>query len=126
MKKDIASVVSFFEESGRVRYDAALSGDYKAGNRELPQLVRMVKLFKKNRVFAAACISQMLKSDNVVVRTDAAACCLALGDADMGEKILEEISKDPENGIFGFNAEMTLKVWRETGELYVYQKIKEF
>ena len=69
------------------------------------------------------CFSELLGSDNVVVRTKAAAYCLALRqDIEMGEHVLEEISRNDSYGIFRFNAEMTLKVWREKGELKLYQK----
>jgi len=36
------------------------------------------------------------------------------------EKILQEIASDKSNGILGFNAEMTLKVWKEQGYLKIY------
>lgn len=69
------------------------------------------------------CIAELLNSDCVVVRIKAAAYCLALRqDVEIGESILEEISSNHDYGIFRFNAEMTLKVWREKGELQIYQK----
>lgn len=60
------------------------------------------------------------------MRTEAAAYCLALKEnVDVAIKILTEISEDGTNGIFGFNAEMTLKVWNDRGYLKMYptQKI---
>ena len=36
------------------------------------------------------------------------------------EETLIEIRDDDSNGIFSFNAEMTLKVWKEKGCLRVY------
>lgn len=69
------------------------------------------------------CIKDMLKSENVVVRTEAAAYCLALNDnVDTAVEALSEISGKKENGILGFNAKMTLEVWREEGCLQIYQK----
>ena len=125
MKIDVNSVISFYEKSGAIRYNATLSGDYKTNNKERPKLIRMYKLFEKDRTFAMECISEMLKSSNVVVRTDAAAYCLALREnINVAEKVLHEISADDKNGIFGFNALMTLKVWQEKGELQLYQKKK--
>ena len=123
MRKDIATVTAFFEKSGQIRYDATLNGDYKSNNKEKSKLRRVFKMFEEDDAFAQECISMMLRSSNVVVRTDAAAYCLALKhNTDLGEKILEEISSDPTNGIFGFNAKMTLKAWRENGELRMYQR----
>ena len=52
-----------------------------------------------------------------------AAFCLALGEnINEAEKILYEISNEKENGIFAFNAKMTLKVWKEEGCLKLYQE----
>ena len=65
----------------------------------------------------------MLSSQNVVIRTKAAAYCLALNEnIDMAEKVLSEISNNEENGIFGFNAKMTLDVWKKQGYLQIYPK----
>ena len=65
----------------------------------------------------------MLSSQNVVIRTKAAAYCLALNEnIDMAEKVLLEISNNEENGIFGFNAKMTLDVWKKQGYLHIYPK----
>lgn len=65
----------------------------------------------------------LLKSDNVVVRTKAAAYCLALEINILeAERILQEIRDNPENRIFGFNAGMVLKVREKDGKLSIYQK----
>lgn len=122
MRKDKDLIVAFFEKSGAIRYEATLNGDYRRSNREKPKLARVFKIFEEDHMFAQACIFEMIKSKNIVVRTDAAAYCLALKiDIDLGKEVLEEISKEPSNGIFGFIAQMTLKVWRENGELRMYQ-----
>lgn len=123
MRKNRDDVVAFFEKSGMIRYETMFTGDYKTSNKEKPKLARAFRMFQDDPVFAMECISVMLESKNVVVRTDAAAYCLALKiNIPLGEKVLEEISSDPANGIFGFNAKMTLKVWRENGELQMYRK----
>ena len=58
-----------------------------------------------------------------MVRIKAAAYCLALNwNIAEAEETLAAIAADPDTGIFGFNAEMTLKVWRTDGELKMYQK----
>lgn len=67
------------------------------------------------------CIRDMMCSENIVVRTKAAAYCLALNEnVDEAEKILLEIGNEEKNGIFGFNANMTLEVWKEQGYLRMY------
>ena len=65
----------------------------------------------------------LLESDNVVVRTKAAAYCLTLEINILeAERILQEIRDNPENRIFGFNAGMVLEVWKKDGKLSIYQK----
>lgn len=116
-------IIRQYEESGKLMYDATLSGDYKINNRENAKLTKIFKLFEQDRKLAEECITELLKSSNVVIRSKAAAYCLALRDRiDMAEIVLEEISNNPENGIFGFNAKMTLKVWKEKGLLTIYQR----
>lgn len=116
-----ADVLRQYEESGRIMYQATLDGDYKANNREGKRLTKIFKYFEENREFAFDCIHDMLSSQNVVIRTKAAAYCLALNEnTDMAEKVLSEISNNEENGIFGFNAKMTLDVWKKQGYLRIY------
>lgn len=117
------SIVQQYEESGKLMYDATLSGDYKTNNKEAAKLVKIFKLFEQDRKLAEECIAELLKSKNVVIQTKAAAYCLALGNQiDIAENVLAEISNNPQNGIFGFNAKMTLQVWKEKGILTIYQK----
>ena len=116
-------VLKQYEESCEIMRQATLTGDYKANNRECKKLIKFFKYFENNREFAMECINEMLKSDNVVVRTEAAAYCLALKEnIDTAERVLLEISCDKSFGIFRFNAEMTLKVWKKQGYLHMYVK----
>ena len=114
-------VLRQYEESGKIMYQATLDGDYRANNKEGKRLMKIFKYFEENREFAFDCIYDMLCSQNVVIRTKAAAYCLALNEnIDMAEKVLYEISSNEENGIFGFNAKMTLDVWKKQGYLRIY------
>lgn len=116
-------VLRQYEESGKIMYQATLDGDYKTNNREGKQLTKIFKYFEKNKEFAFDCINDMLCSENVVVRTKAAAYCLALNEnIDIALEVLTEISNKKENGIFGFNAKMTLEVWKKQGYLRIYPK----
>jgi hypothetical protein len=116
-------ILKQYEVSGKIMHDATLNGDYKANNREGKKLTAIFKAFEKDKLSARECIMELIKSSNVVVRSKAAACCLALQEnIALGEKTLEEISNDKNSGIFGFNAKMTLKVWRENGKLVLYSK----
>ena len=122
MKKlDKTSILKQFEESGKLMYNGTLTGDYKTCNRENDKLIKIYKFFEKDKDFAWECISEMLKSSNVVVRAKAASYCLALNmHTDIAQETLIEIRDDGSNGIFSFNAKMTLKVWEEKGCLRVY------
>lgn len=119
------SIVEQYEKSGKLIYEATLSGDYKTNNREAAKLIKIFKLFEKDEKLAELCIPELLNSNNVVVKTKGAAYCLALGyNIETAEKILFDISENQENGIFGFNAKMTLQVWKDKGELTIYQHKK--
>lgn len=116
------SIIERYEKSCEIMYQATLNGDYKSNNQEGAKLLKIFKYFENNRELAFECISEMFNSKNVVVRTKAAAYCLALNErTDIAEKVLEEIADDESNGIFSFNAKMTLQVWRENGFLKIYQ-----
>lgn len=118
-------IIKLYEECGRIMYQATLDGDYKANNKAGRKLVSIYKYFENNREFAMDCINELMQSENVVIKTKMAAYCLALREnIDIAEKMLLDISSKKENGIFGFNAEKTLEVWREQGYLQIYQKEK--
>ena len=120
---DKETIIRQHEEIGQIIFEAACCGDYKTHNREGAKLIKIFKMFEKNPDFAMECIDELLKSNNVVARTNAASYCLALKrNVETGERVLEEISQNPAYRIFCLNAEMTLKVWREKGELQLYQK----
>lgn len=116
-------IIKQYEESGKIMYQATLNGDYRANNKEGKKLTKIFKYFETDRPFAMECIAQLYESENVVVRSKAAAYCLALNeDVDKALETLNEIANKEENGIFGFNARMTLEVWEKQGYLRIYQK----
>ena len=92
-------IIEQYVETCSILKETTLSGDYKKGNKE--------------------------GKKNVVTRTKSAAHCLSLKIyIDEAEKVLKEIAADKNNGIFGFDAEMTLKIWYEHGYLKVYPQQK--
>lgn len=122
MKKDIEKILKQYETSGKLMYEATLRGDYKTNNKEGAKLIKIFKLFENDLELAKECIPILLNNANVVIQTEAAAYCLALQIyTEYAEEKLEEISTDSKNGIFGFNAKMTLQVWKDKGELTIYQ-----
>ena len=112
------NILKQYEKSGEIMCPAMLNGDYRKSNRESAKLRKIFREFENNTDLADECIPELLKSSNVVVRSEAAAYCLALRrDIRLAEKILKDIASDPNSKIFGLNAEMTLKVWKEQGYL---------
>ena len=124
MKKvqwSISDILNQYINSGNVMYKATIEGDYKANNKEGKIITQAFKYLEKNLELASDTLPILFDNENVVTRTKAAAHCLALRiHTDKAEKILEDAANDDKNGIFGFNAKMTLKVWHEQGFLKVY------
>ena len=124
MKKyTVDEIVNIYEKSGRLMYDATLSGDYKTNNKEGKRLIKLFKMFEVDTDFGYKCIMKLFESDNVVILTEAASYCLALNyNTEYAVSVLEKIANDSESGIFGFNAEMIIKEWKKNGFLKLYQK----
>lgn len=124
---DVNEVIKKYEKSGEKIYTGILEGDYRTNNRESAKLRKIFKCIEKNPDMAQQCLPKLLESSNVWVRTEAAAYCLSLKfNVEEGEAVLKEIGDNKENGIFGFNARMTLAVWKKQGYLKMYpnQQIK--
>lgn len=125
MKKVLTKteILNQYIDSGLIMYRATLDGDYKTNNKEGKKIISIFKYFEKNLELAKETLPLLFKNENVVTRTKAAAHCLALKIyINEAENVLECAAQDKSNGIFGFNAEMTLKVWHDKGFLQVYQK----
>ena len=126
MSKRISSqtVIEQYIKSCAILKDCTLSGDYKRGNREGKKLVKIFKILESNLDLAKNSLPHLFTHDNVVTRTKAAAHCIALNIyINEAVTILENASVDKANGVFGFNAKMTLYVWHEQGFLSVYPKL---
>jgi len=99
-----------------------LDGEYKIGNKEGKRIILLFKLLEGNSDLAKEVLPPLLKHESIKVRLCAAAHCLGLNIfIDQAVAILGSIS-NLNTSIFSFEAEMTLKVWREQGYLKVYQK----
>ena len=125
MSKKITAqaVVDQYIETSSILKETTPIGDYRRGNKEYKKIIKIFKILESNLDVAEASLPSLFTHDNVVTRTKAAAHCIALGICiDEAVKVLENVSNDESNGIFGFNAKMTLQVWRERGFLLVYQK----
>jgi hypothetical protein len=123
MKKVLSpqAVIDQYIETCDILKETTLTGDYKRGNREGKNVVRIFKILENNTELANNTLPQLFNNANVATRSKAAAHCIALNiRVNEAEEVLDEISRDKGYGIFRFNAEMTLKVWREDGYLLVY------
>ena len=104
---------------------ATLEGDYKTNNKEGKPILQIFKFLEKNKELASVTLPLLFTNRNIVTRTRAATHCLALNIfIEEAVKILEEAANNEQVGIFGFNAEMTLKVWHKQGYLKMYQEKK--
>lgn len=114
------SCIKRFVESCFLKGNAILEGDYKTHNREMNKIIRVFKRFEKDKELAEVCLKTLLEYGHPFVQISAAAQCLALGMfIKEAEAALDKIGKE-ENNIIGFNAEMTLQVWKEKGKLELY------
>ena len=121
MKKiENQEIVEQYIKSGTILYETTLDGNYKKGNKEYFKLLKLYKFLEKNIDIAKQTLPVLLNHKNVKVRTIAASHCLTLKICEKeAETVLIDIANDEKNGIFDFNAEMTLKVWKE-GNLKIH------
>ncbi|MBR6571255.1 MAG: HEAT repeat domain-containing protein [Clostridia bacterium] len=98
---------------------ATETGEYRKSNRERAKLISAYKWLEKHPEEAEEVLGALLCHDSPVVQTKAAAHCLGLAirTADALD-VLERVSG--RNDIWGFNAEMVLKVYAKNGQLKVY------
>jgi hypothetical protein len=115
------AVINQYVKTCDILSETTLEGDYKRGNKEGEKVVDIFKILENNIELANITLPLLFNNENVSTRSKAAAHCIALNiRVNEAEAVLEEIARDEGNGIFGFNAEMTLKVWRDRGYLLVY------
>jgi len=116
-------IINQYVEFCEIERKCTLNGDYKTSNKHGKRMLKVFKELEKDKNLAIELLPKLFNHQNVVARTDAAAHCLSLNIC-VKEAIecLEKIEKYEAENIFGFNAKMTLKVWREQGFLKMYPK----
>jgi hypothetical protein len=102
--------------------ETTLSRNYRKGNREVDKAIKLFKILENDIELAKQTLLPLLLEENAVARIKSAAHCFALNICiEQAEKVLQEIACDEEAyGIFAFEAEMTLRVWRDQGYLKAY------
>ena len=117
---NIEELCNNFEESCGMMKEATLAGDYKTNNREGKRIKKILRIFEKDKIIAEKCIEILFKSSNPVTITEIATYCLANDyKVAFAENVLNVLADEKLNGIFGFNAKMTLKVWKEKGSIRI-------
>jgi hypothetical protein len=106
-------IVDLHVKSDMVIESVSMTGDHRTNNTEVKKLIRLSAILREDPALAKEVYSQLLRHDCVTTRTNAAAECLRSGifvqDA---VRVLEETAKRDDLGIIGFDATMTLRVWR--------------
>jgi len=93
-------VLDQYDESCLIRRETALSADYRKGNREIEQLVRIFRQLESNVGLAEQTLPRLFFHENAAVRTKVAAHCLALNICvDQAEKVLQDIADDQSFGV---------------------------
>ena len=67
------NIIKQYEKSGSVMMRATLEGDYRKNNKEGKKLTEIFKQFEVDKELAMSCLPELMKSNNVVVKTKGAA-----------------------------------------------------
>jgi len=123
MKYDKDILLEEYIQCGVIQGESTLTGDYKTGNKAARKLIKIYKLMEQDAQLAVYLLDTSFWHQNINVRIWAASHALGL-NVKISEAIaiLREISSKEDAGILGFNAEMTLKVYKEQGFLKFYQE----
>ena len=129
MRKAISAdeVISIYLAVCEVLKEAWLISDYRRGNREGKKIVNVFKELEKDITLALDTLPFLFEEPNPVARSKAAAHCISLGILiNESVQVLEEVAVRESETVIGFNAKMTLKVWREQGYLKVYPSQEKY
>ncbi|WAM32025.1 HEAT repeat domain-containing protein [Caldicellulosiruptor naganoensis] len=119
--KDVKKLIEEYRNAAILQKEASSDGDYRTANKQYSRLTKIYKILEKDKDLREKVLRELLKDENIYVSSWAAAHCLGLNIyVDEAVKLLEEIAKRKDIGILRLDAEMTLKVWREEGQLKFY------
>lgn len=121
MKQDLETLIKVYIDNAVIQGESTLNGDYKTGNKAVKKVTKIYKLMEQDNQLAIQMLDVLFKDNHINVRIWAAAHALGLKiKISEAIAILEEISNKEEGGILEFNAEMSLKIYKERGYLKFY------
>lgn len=114
MKTDKSKLIDEFVQNAIIQGKATYDVDYKKGNKASDKLFKITAIMKKDFEFAKSMLDELLDNSEPNVKIWASGVALDIGyKSNEAEKILTELSKMPELGILGLDAEMSLKVRKD-------------
>ncbi|MBN2894052.1 MAG: hypothetical protein JXL97_19435 [Bacteroidales bacterium] len=114
---DLEKIKDDYCKSAIAHRKASFQGEYKTANKEAKKLKEFFTLFLENKIDKKILV-ELLENEKVAIATWAAAHLLGLKyEMKKAEALLTKISNSDHLGMISFNAKMTLKVWKEKGEL---------
>lgn len=114
MKMDKSKLIEEFVQNAVIQGKATYDGDYKKGNIASNKLFKITAIIKKDFKLAKSMLDELLYNSEPNVKIWASGIALDIGyKSNEAERILTELSKKPELGILGLNAEMSLKVRKD-------------
>ncbi len=100
-------------ENAISHWQASDKGNYRVANRAYYELSKIYQQLSKDKKFAELFLKDMLQSEELSVQLWAATHSLGLNvNVNMAIETLERISQMEKIGINRFDAEMTLKEWK--------------
>lgn len=109
-------IIDEYTKYSNTQGQCLLDGNYKINNKMAKKLNVLFKEFQRDPELAKTALKELLVSDCIRTRTNAAADCLRLNIfQDEALRVLRRASKRKD--ILGFGPEMALEIWKEKGRL---------
>jgi len=116
-KNDIDKIKIQYINSAKEHRRASFSGDFKIANKEYKKLRKIFNDIQVN-IIDRKFLIELLNGEELEVATWAAVHMLGLKfETKRAVKLLDNVARNDDLGMLSFNAKMTLKVWKEKGEL---------
>ena len=114
-------IIDLYQTECAVIEECTHEGNYRKGNKAGASIQSMFAYLETDIPQAVRVLGTLLKNEDVVVRTKAAAHCLSLDILQQpAVEVLESVAENTDFGVFSLNASMTLQVYKKQGFLKVY------